>query len=208
MFAFRGRRAGLIKLIWHDGVGLCMLTKRLEQGQFVWPSAEHDRPDRAVRAAIGGAARRMRVASAGAAPQAGARRIKSMLSAATNSGLDATASFIIAAVQIDPDTLPDDPRAAADAADGAAAGELHAENDKLRLLIQRLTRHQFGRRSEQLTAEQLQLGLEDLEQTSRRATRRRRTRRSRGWPTAQAARRSRPPAIMARCPPICRATRW
>jgi transposase len=39
IFASRGRRAGLIKLIWHDGVGLCMLTKRLEQGQFVWPSA-------------------------------------------------------------------------------------------------------------------------------------------------------------------------
>jgi transposase len=39
VFAFRGRRAGLLKLLWHDGVGLCMLTKRLEQGQFVWPSA-------------------------------------------------------------------------------------------------------------------------------------------------------------------------
>ena len=35
VFAFRGRRAGLIKLLWHDGVGLCMLTKRLEQGQFL-----------------------------------------------------------------------------------------------------------------------------------------------------------------------------
>src|SRR4051812_20257529 len=42
--------------------------------------------------------------------------------------------------------------------------ELHAENDKLRLLIQRLMRHQFGRRSE-LDADQLQFGLEDLEQT-------------------------------------------
>src|SRR3954462_117973 len=40
-----------------------------------------------------------------------------------------------------------------------------AENDKLRLLIQRLLRHQFGRRSEQLSAGQLQLSLEDLEQT-------------------------------------------
>ena len=39
VFAFRGRRAGLIKLLWHDGLGLCMLTKRLEQGQFMWPSA-------------------------------------------------------------------------------------------------------------------------------------------------------------------------
>ena len=43
--------------------------------------------------------------------------------------------------------------------------ELYAENDKLRLLIQRFTRHQFGRRSEQLTDEQLQFGLEDQEQT-------------------------------------------
>ena len=43
--------------------------------------------------------------------------------------------------------------------------ELAAENDKLRLLIQRLTRHQFGRRSEQLTPDQLQLTLEELEQT-------------------------------------------
>ena len=39
VYAFRGRRSGLIKLIWHDGIGLCMLTKRLEQGQFQWPSA-------------------------------------------------------------------------------------------------------------------------------------------------------------------------
>jgi transposase len=29
VFAFRGQRAGLIKLLWHDGVGLCMLTKYL-----------------------------------------------------------------------------------------------------------------------------------------------------------------------------------
>lgn len=40
VFAFRGRKAGLIKLIWHDGIGLCMLTKRLERGQFAWPSAD------------------------------------------------------------------------------------------------------------------------------------------------------------------------
>lgn len=39
VYAFRGRRAGLIKLLWHDGVGMCLLTKRLEQGQFAWPSA-------------------------------------------------------------------------------------------------------------------------------------------------------------------------
>ena len=37
LFAFRGRNAGLIKVLWHDGIGLCLLTKRLERGQFIWP---------------------------------------------------------------------------------------------------------------------------------------------------------------------------
>lgn len=64
------------------------------------------------------------------------------------------------AVPIDPDTLPDDA-----ALLRQMLRELYAENDKLRLLLQRLARHQFGRRSEHLTDEQLQLGLEDLEQT-------------------------------------------
>src|SRR4051794_34288021 len=40
-----------------------------------------------------------------------------------------------------------------------------AEVEKLRLLIQQLQRGQFGRRSEKLDPDQLQLGLEDLEQT-------------------------------------------
>lgn len=39
VYAFRGRRANLLKLIWHDGIALCMLTKRLERGQFIWPMA-------------------------------------------------------------------------------------------------------------------------------------------------------------------------
>ena len=40
-----------------------------------------------------------------------------------------------------------------------------AEIEKLRLLIRQLQRSQFGRRSERLDPDQLQLGLEDLEQT-------------------------------------------
>lgn len=64
-------------------------------------------------------------------------------------------------VQTDPADLPDDT-----ALLQQMLRELYAENDKLRLLLQRLTRHQFGTRSEQLPAEQLQFGLEDLEQTA------------------------------------------
>ncbi len=40
-----------------------------------------------------------------------------------------------------------------------------AEIEKLRLLIRQLQRGQLGRRSEKLDPDQLQLGLEDLEQT-------------------------------------------
>jgi len=45
-----------------------------------------------------------------------------------------------------------------------AVSERDAEIEKLRLLIQRLLRQQFGKRSEKLSPDQLQLGLEDLEQ--------------------------------------------
>ena len=70
-------------------------------------------------------------------------------------------------MQIDLDTLPDDPAILQQLLRDVVHqhGALHAENDKLRLLIQRLLRQQFGRRSEQLSPDQLQLGLEDLEQS-------------------------------------------
>ncbi len=37
LFAFRGKRGGLIKLLWFDGQGLCLFSKRLEKGHFQWP---------------------------------------------------------------------------------------------------------------------------------------------------------------------------
>jgi len=39
LFVFRGRRGGLIKILWHDGQGLCLFAKRLERGRFIWPSS-------------------------------------------------------------------------------------------------------------------------------------------------------------------------
>ena len=39
LFVFRGRRGDLIKVLWHDGQGLCLFSKRLERGRFLWPSA-------------------------------------------------------------------------------------------------------------------------------------------------------------------------
>ena len=39
LFVFRGRRGDLVKIVWWDGQGACMFSKRLEKGKFLWPSA-------------------------------------------------------------------------------------------------------------------------------------------------------------------------
>ena len=38
LYVFRGRRGDLIKVLWHDGQGMCLFAKRLERGRFIWPS--------------------------------------------------------------------------------------------------------------------------------------------------------------------------
>ena len=37
LFAFRGRRGDLVKVLSWDGQGLCLNSKRMEKGRFVWP---------------------------------------------------------------------------------------------------------------------------------------------------------------------------
>ena len=39
LYVFRGRAGDLIKILWHDGMGLSLYAKRLDRGRFVWPSA-------------------------------------------------------------------------------------------------------------------------------------------------------------------------
>jgi hypothetical protein len=35
LFVFRGRRGDLVKVVWFDGQGACLFSKRLERGRFV-----------------------------------------------------------------------------------------------------------------------------------------------------------------------------
>ena len=70
-------------------------------------------------------------------------------------------------VAIDLENLPDDAGALRELVTNAElenAG-LRAEIDKLHMMIKGFQRHRFGKRSEQLDAEQMQLVMEDLEQT-------------------------------------------
>jgi transposase len=38
LYVFRGRSGSLIKILWHDGIGMSLYAKRLERGRYIWPS--------------------------------------------------------------------------------------------------------------------------------------------------------------------------
>jgi transposase len=40
LFVFRGGKANLIKIVFWDGTGLCLFTKRLDQGHFPWSGTD------------------------------------------------------------------------------------------------------------------------------------------------------------------------
>jgi transposase len=37
LFAFRGKNASMLKILFWDGNGLCLFQKRLDSGHFIWP---------------------------------------------------------------------------------------------------------------------------------------------------------------------------
>ena len=47
LFVFRGARGDLVKILWHDGLGLSLYAKRLERGRFIWPPIVTTSPARA-----------------------------------------------------------------------------------------------------------------------------------------------------------------
>jgi transposase len=42
LYVFRGKSGKLIKILWHDGLGMSLYAKRLERGRFVWPQASDE----------------------------------------------------------------------------------------------------------------------------------------------------------------------
>ena len=70
LFAFKGRRGDLVKLLWWDTQGLCLFAKRLEKGRFIWPATATGKRH-PVAGAIIDAAGRDRLARACAELEAG-----------------------------------------------------------------------------------------------------------------------------------------
>ncbi|MGH7095577.1 MAG: IS66 family insertion sequence element accessory protein TnpB [Stellaceae bacterium] len=47
LYVFRGKRGHLVKILWHDGIGMSLYAKRLERGRFIWPSPAKPAPAKA-----------------------------------------------------------------------------------------------------------------------------------------------------------------
>lgn len=41
LYVFRAKRADRVKIVWWDGSGLCLFSKRLDQDKFRWPRVEN-----------------------------------------------------------------------------------------------------------------------------------------------------------------------
>lgn len=50
LFVFCGRRRHMIKILYWDGSGFWLVSKRLARGTFAWPDPEDDRPAIELRA--------------------------------------------------------------------------------------------------------------------------------------------------------------
>jgi transposase len=163
VYVFRGKQGGLLKILWHDGLGMSLYAKRLERGGRRLPTSAWPSPRRSsatcwtaliggTRNARGGPRRRAEVRGYTAPPQCG-----SLLGVIPGA-----------------DTLPDDVAAlrAALAAEQLARREAEARASgaeamvaHLKLLISKLRHEQFGASSERgrKLLDQLELQLEELE---------------------------------------------
>src|SRR3984885_11333469 len=160
IIVWRCKRGDRVKILIWDGSGLVLIWKQMQQGSFRWPPVMN-----------------------------GVMKLSPVEFAALFDGLDWTRvqtmrtipqptaavqdSRVTDSLQDTAPNLPDDIEAlralvlATFAERDAAVSErdiLQTQNDRLRHLLLKLTRMQFGARSERLPEEQLQLGLEALEQ--------------------------------------------
>ena len=54
LFVFRGRRGNLVKVLWHDTLGMSLYAKRLERGKFILLSSRRRSSPTCWRALTGG----------------------------------------------------------------------------------------------------------------------------------------------------------
>ena len=110
LFVFRGRKANLIKIVFWDGTGLCLFTKRLEHGVFLWPPNVEPGRTLSLTSAVVGIARGDRLAQprASMAARRGGMSDCGRLTHLPDSTAPAHSVGLESAVAIDLAALPDD----------------------------------------------------------------------------------------------------
>ena len=193
LYVFRGARGDLIKIVWHDGIGMSLYAKRLERGRFIWPSPA-DGIGRDQRLAIGLHARRDRLAKPGSHLASGGRRLRPVPDLIRGCGrlthpmveerIGPRLMWDNRARDDDADDLPNDiaalqaaliaerDRAAQVEAELAVAKAKASDDQALiahqRLQIAKLTRELYGQRSERSVQllDQMALAFEELESSA------------------------------------------
>lgn len=172
LYVFRGKSGKLIKILWHDGLGMSLYAKRLERGRFLWPSSA-DGVVTITPAQLAGACRNTRGVHRRRADRWDLNRWQGQ-----RFGQRPRLVILCWAMGAD-DSLPEDvttlqamlraERAARLAAEAEAqAGSLLIE--KLKLTIKKLRHEQFGQSSERgALLDQLELQLADLEENAAQA---------------------------------------
>jgi transposase len=74
LYVLRGARGDLVKIVWHDAIGMSLYAKRLERGRFIWPSPADGVV--AISGAVCVYAGRNRLAEPGFYLAAGGRRLR------------------------------------------------------------------------------------------------------------------------------------
>ena len=165
IYVFRAKRADRVKLLFWDQTGLCLLAKRLEGGQFRWPAIQ----DGVMRLSPAQLVRASRRAGLGACACAPCRPAHSdaviHIVGVARAGASRCKSAIHAGMTLSLDELPNDVASlkALLLAAHADNAQLAARNERLDHIIKVLRRARFGRSSERIDEDQLDLALEDVE---------------------------------------------
>jgi transposase len=182
VFVFRGKRGDLLKLLWWDGDGLCLFAKRLERGRFVWPQATSGTVSLTPaqmsccwKGSIGGdrcaVARRGWRCEQRQFPGANFSSLilffRAFFSCAQKSFWHTARTMTLRATLPDLDALNHNELKALIFSQREQLAWRDTEIEHLKLLIAKLRRMQFGRKSEKLDRqiEQLELRLDELQAT-------------------------------------------
>ena len=161
LFVFANRRRDRVKILYWDRDGFAVWAKRLEEGTYAMPFGEEDEPRREITAQeLGALLSGIDLSTA----KRRKRYRREERGSRINIGLGcilclagSNVRFIIPIVPVDPNSLPKDPEILQQ-----MLVDLTTQLDKTQRLLRQLLSAKSGTHSEQLSADQLRLFVQEL----------------------------------------------